>query len=107
MTWDDESKLRLLAEVTKDWSGAELAHILVKDEVVRAAAEGQSILQVSRMLAQARLTKPQFAHPGFQQSIKEMEEACAQFTRVGNLPEETAPPQRRSSGVAKGARSTE
>jgi len=104
MTCDDDGKLRLLAEVTRDWSGAELAHILIKDEVVRAAAEGQTILQVSRMLAQAQATTPQFAHAGFQQSIKEMEEACAQFTRVGNLPEEQ--PRRRTT-AARRERSTE
>ena len=106
MTVDDDSMLRLLGEFTRDWSGAELAHILVKDEVVRAAAEGKTVLQVGRMLAQARSTKPQFSHPKFQESIKEMEEACAQFTRVGNLPEDPAmgAPVRRSP---KSVRATE
>ncbi|MEI8198084.1 MAG: ATP-binding protein, partial [Phycisphaerae bacterium] len=50
MKIDSESQLELLAaDMTKDWTGAELAHVLVKEAVIRALSESSDTLKIARM----------------------------------------------------------
>ena len=87
-TYDDQSKLRLLAhDMTSDYSPAEIIHVLVKDEVIRSIQDGTKVMQVDRMIHQAKSYKPQFAIKRFQDDIKQMEEAVSQFHRIGNRTE--------------------
>src|ERR1035437_4304268 len=99
MTIDDENGLKTLAgDLTKDWTGAELAHRLVKEEVFRAMAEESEELQVDRMIEDTKGFIPMIHQKTFAEDIREMEEACSQFEHIGNRRIETV-----VAGSGKGA----
>ena len=102
-TYDDQSKLRLLAhDMTGDYSPAEIIHVLVKDEVIRSIQDGTKVMQVDRMIHQAKSYKPQFAIKRFQEDIKQMEEAVSQFHRIGNRAEVGAGEGGEGGGIGGG-----
>ena len=93
LTVDKESELHSLAyDLCHDWTGAELAHVLVKDEAIRVLAEDGQTIQVDRMCQRARTFTPMVKQRTFADDIQSMEEACSQFKRIGNLPETQAKP---------------
>ena len=88
MKIDSESQLELLAaDMTKDWTGAELAHVLVKEAVIRALSESSDTLKIARMCDDTKGFTPMVRQKAFAEDIAAMEEACAQFTRIGNMHE--------------------
>ncbi|MEI8195571.1 MAG: ATP-binding protein [Phycisphaerae bacterium] len=86
---DSESQLELLSsdDLTRDWTGAELAHVLIKEEVVRSLAEGSDTLQVGRMCSDATGFTPLVRQKAFADDVADMEAGCVQFTKIGNTQE--------------------
>ena len=96
---DDEELLESLAgSHTEGWTGAEIAHVLVKDEAIYCIANGLDTISVSRMIARAEKFTPMSKMKTFAADIAAMEEACSQFERMGNIPDEarTAPAEEKS-----------
>jgi len=88
---DDEAALEKLAsELTTNWTGAELAHVLVRAEAIRALAADTKIMSVARMVERARNFVPMCKQRAFADDIARMEEACSQFQKIGNRPEVVA-----------------
>jgi len=83
---DDEAALEKLAyDGTTDWTGAELAHVLIRSEAIRALAAGSKVLNVERMTARAKGFIPMVKQRAFTEDIARMEEACSQFEKIGNV----------------------
>ena len=98
---DDPALLEKVAcEMTTDWTGAELAHVLVRAEAIRTLAGTTKVMQVARMVERARSFVPMCKQRAFADDIARMEEACSQFQKIGNLPE--AAPE--TTGAAKPTR---
>jgi SpoVK/Ycf46/Vps4 family AAA+-type ATPase len=98
---DDEKLLEELAmKHTQDWTGAELAHVLVKEEAINAVADASYTVNVARMIAMTKDFTPMARQKVFAEDIKAMDEACSQFTKIGNVPdsEVAATPFRSTSG---------
>ena len=101
MTVDDEEALREIAYThCKDWMGAELAHVLIKDEAIKVIAAGGSVLNAQRMKAVAKAFTPMIKQRTFREDIASMEDACSQFTRIGCLPEDMEPVAPNHTGKA-------
>ena len=98
---DDEKLLEELAtKHTQDWTGAELAHVLVKEEAISVLADEGDTVNVARMISLTRDFTPMSRQKVFAEDIKAMDEACSQFTKIGNVPdsETAATPFRTASG---------
>ena len=88
LTVDSEELLAELANKhTEGWSGAEIAHVLVKEEVIATLAEGKEILTVARMIEMARTFTPMSKMTIFRDDLQAMDAATAQFRRIGNIPD--------------------
>lgn len=86
MTIDDEPALKELADSLEGWTGAEIAHVLVKEEGFRCLAEDISIMRAANMQQRAGTFTPQSKIKSFTDSLAEMEAGCAQFEHMGNVP---------------------
>ncbi len=98
---DDELLLEELAtKNTQDWTGAELAHVLVKEEAINVLADEGDTVKVARMIEMTRDFTPMARQKVFAEDIKAMDEACSQFSKIGNIPdsEVAATPFRTTSG---------
>jgi hypothetical protein len=80
--------------------GAELAHVLIKDEAIKVIAAGGSVLNAQRMKAVAKAFTPMIKQRTFREDIASMEDACSQFTRIGCLPEDMEPVAPNHTGKA-------
>jgi hypothetical protein len=104
LTADDESKLRLLTsdEFTGRWSGAELAHVLIKEAAVRALRNEQTVVDTTWMLKHARKTVPFAMQDANKADIEQMEQDCRQFIRIGRVPaDENEPTTIPTSGTPR------
>ena len=85
---DDETLLEELAmKHTQDWTGAELAHVLVKEEAINVLADEGDTVNVARMIGLTKDFTPMSRQKVFSEDIKAMDEACSQFTKIGNIPD--------------------
>lgn len=97
---DDAVLLEKLAfEMTSDWTGAELAHVLIRTEARRTLAEGSKVMKVARMVERAKGFTPMCKQRSFAEDIRLMEEACSQFQKIGNLPETEPTTVARNNGT--------
>ena len=95
----------LATKHTQDWTGAELAHVLVKEEAINVLADEGDTVSVSRMIEMTKDFTPMSRQKVFSEDIKAMDEACSQFTKIGNVPD--SEPTKRASpfSAAAGTRS--
>jgi hypothetical protein len=87
MTADNEEALEPLAESLDGWTGAEIAHVLVKEEGIRCLAEKKDTMIVNRMNQRAKTFTPMSKMKVFSDDLVAMEAATAQFEEMGNIPE--------------------
>lgn len=90
MTVDDEDQLKVLADNAEGWTGAEIAHVLVKEEGIKCLSEKKKVMSVKRMTTRASTFTPMSKMKVFAQDLATMEEATAQFEEMGNIPDSQA-----------------